>query len=866
MPNPANLLDYTAQDERIPELPLLPAGTDRATLSLAVFNPATNRTEQTPLVAGDAATTSNQVVGGPKFVRYRSSQLYGVPAGALTLDRLSPATIVPNTEATVQNPADAPLSLTELPRRYVATLVPAGTAGAVLVPAYVGAPASNKVPIVWVLQQGTTPMGPNYLPSGLLSVIYLTQDEATRAGHPEYATLEGLDPTYFYNGMVCRVDLHPAGFGIEMQLTYDDRPDARAGLLAYVDGSLQLYPKAQVDGKNAVKWTRKDSTETRTANVPLYSPTHNQYGVPPGYRVDDLMKYVFGATITFQALLPGQLPPPALATGDANWAVFVPPAPENAFVEARTVGQMQDMARGSEYKAGRLYHIIQRADAQLGYAIDDMRIRALTTSALEPTGWLMQDPSVLVNYDLATDATTPVSNGGNGYTDEQARAANAPLLAEKADKTYVDNAVQLPGVLVRQNVVVNALAPVIYTGASLADAGDALTAKGGGGVYAFIDIYRQPAILARNITLPTGTVVNGNNYIIRLDGKTISYNQAGRFFNFAAESGTMQCKFPSDQNPTEFVGGRFGSVLHIAPPNALVLHTNVLYNDAPDFVRFSGGGTFLLNGISADPLPGQIAADGTTVRRSDSVAGPAGKWPPFTNPVSDLGSQLYKATAPQYIRTADVRYTTNGGASYSAAVAAQRAGDVFSLAAPAGSPIGQLGWQVGPGYGRAPSDTLFNAVAFALPDVLRFYAGAETHIDVNGKSWQPLPASQPRFDYNGAGYPPLATVDAELYNIVFYTGSDFSINLPVANGNYRLGLVFSEPYGPLRGARTFDVRLDASGPLILANVNTYTAGSNIASYASQAIISATGGNGITLSLASTGSGPPILQCITLTTA
>ncbi|MDJ0367300.1 malectin domain-containing carbohydrate-binding protein [Hymenobacter sp. H14-R3] len=689
----------------------------------------------------------------------------------------------------------------------------------------------------------------------------------------------------------------------------------------------------------------EDARQTFVAQGPPNVPFYDE---GTEYHLNDLIQYTYGPTQQFVAQRSGLLPPPSSPIGDDTWRLSTAVTLEYATSQYILASEL--LALRGRFKAQRLYIVFNRVDASNGL-LDELRIRALSTDRLEPTGWLMQEPPVLVNYDLATDTTTAFEQGGGPggavewtqgsaykkgqfvtYTEsvylvrldiQVSNAApagypagfklvgggsigGAPQWAQGArdgltfvsdlgqvylvlravssqqpqprpaldatnylllvGKDYVDNAVQLPGVLVRQNVVVNALAPVIYTGASLADAGDALTAKGGGGVYAFIDIYRQPAILARNITLPTGTVVNGNNYIIRLDGKTISYNQAGRFFNFAAESGTMQCKFPSDQNPTEFVGGRFGSVLHIAPPNALVLHTNVLYNDAPDFVRFSGGGTFLLNGISADPLPGQIAADGTTVRRSDSVAGPAGKWPSFTSPVSDLGSQLYKATAPQYIRTADVRYTTNGGASYSAAVAAQRAGDVFSLAAPAGSPIGQLGWQVGPGYGRAPSDTLFNAVAFALPDVLRFYAGAETHIDVNGKSWQPLPASQPRFDYNGAGYPPLATVDAELYNIVFYTGSDFSINLPVANGNYRLGLVFSEPYGPLRGARTFDVRLDASGPLILANVNTYTAGSNIASYASQAIISATGGNGITLSLASTGSGPPILQCITLTTA
>jgi hypothetical protein len=93
--------------------------------------------------------TSNAIVGGPKFVRYRSSQLYGVPPDALTLDRLDAATILPGTTATVLNPADKPLTVTEDAKQYVAKAVPAGTPNAVDVPAYLNAPAGTTVPIVW---------------------------------------------------------------------------------------------------------------------------------------------------------------------------------------------------------------------------------------------------------------------------------------------------------------------------------------------------------------------------------------------------------------------------------------------------------------------------------------------------------------------------------------------------------------------------------------------------------------------------------------------------------------------------------------------------------------------------------------------
>jgi hypothetical protein len=142
--NPATML---AQDERIPGLPELPPGTDPATLTLPVYNPATDKTHQTPLRPGDGATTSNAVIGGPKFVRYLNSRTYGVPANALTLDRLAPTTIVPGTLATVDNPSDNPLNEVIPPQQYVAVVA---ESGGVLVPRYIGAASNDRVPIVWV--------------------------------------------------------------------------------------------------------------------------------------------------------------------------------------------------------------------------------------------------------------------------------------------------------------------------------------------------------------------------------------------------------------------------------------------------------------------------------------------------------------------------------------------------------------------------------------------------------------------------------------------------------------------------------------------------------------------------------------------
>lgn len=92
--------------------------------------------------------TSNAIVGGDKYVQYLSSQTYGVPADSSTLDRLASSTIIPGTEATVINPHPTQLTATAPSKYYRATIVPAGTAGAVLVPAFTGSP--DTLPIAWV--------------------------------------------------------------------------------------------------------------------------------------------------------------------------------------------------------------------------------------------------------------------------------------------------------------------------------------------------------------------------------------------------------------------------------------------------------------------------------------------------------------------------------------------------------------------------------------------------------------------------------------------------------------------------------------------------------------------------------------------
>jgi hypothetical protein len=115
------------------------------------LNQVVDKVDELVAAVNAGLATSNAIVGGPKYVRYLSSQYYNVPADALTLDRLDAATILPGNTAVVINSSATPLTDTQPSQQYVATIVADGTAGAVVVPAYTGAPAGTTVPIKWQL-------------------------------------------------------------------------------------------------------------------------------------------------------------------------------------------------------------------------------------------------------------------------------------------------------------------------------------------------------------------------------------------------------------------------------------------------------------------------------------------------------------------------------------------------------------------------------------------------------------------------------------------------------------------------------------------------------------------------------------------
>jgi len=147
-----DLVQVVTINKRIPDLNTTPATTSRRSLKVPVFNPATNKTEQTPLDTPAGTVVSNDVRGAEKFVDFTDSRYFGVPANATTLDRLDPETLVVGNWATVDNPSESPTQIRTEAKRYRAARVAAGTTGAILAYINAGNTTTEKAPVVWALE------------------------------------------------------------------------------------------------------------------------------------------------------------------------------------------------------------------------------------------------------------------------------------------------------------------------------------------------------------------------------------------------------------------------------------------------------------------------------------------------------------------------------------------------------------------------------------------------------------------------------------------------------------------------------------------------------------------------------------------
>lgn len=139
-----------AVNKRIPQLTEAPTYGGLGSLYAVVYSVITGKTHRYKMDSAQVGLVSNTIRGAAKVVRFRSSLLFGVPAGASTLDRLSPVALCVGNVATVLNPAETPTTVSKPPKRYALAIVPAGTAGAVEVAIDADPGTTATAPCKWV--------------------------------------------------------------------------------------------------------------------------------------------------------------------------------------------------------------------------------------------------------------------------------------------------------------------------------------------------------------------------------------------------------------------------------------------------------------------------------------------------------------------------------------------------------------------------------------------------------------------------------------------------------------------------------------------------------------------------------------------
>lgn len=152
-----------------------------------------------------------------------------------------------------------------------------------------------------------------------------------------------------------------------------------------------------------------ESAAVVAANVPVYSPTFNALGSPPGYPVGFLVRYtppggVEGYAYSKKA---GQLPAPTFVSMDVNWRQTIKPVPAAQFVVTGTYAQLiQDLYANGNLPENRQLRISGRPDGL------DIILWSIDRATLDLTRVFTLDASqqgaeaVRVDYDVTADTWT----------------------------------------------------------------------------------------------------------------------------------------------------------------------------------------------------------------------------------------------------------------------------------------------------------------------------------------------------------------------------------------------------------------------------------------------------------------------------
>jgi len=179
---------------------------------------------------------------------------------------------------------------------------------------------------------------------------------------------------------------------------------------------------------------RKFAANIRATFVALAAVNVPDYELGRYYTAGFLIRHSFaGATAVFlEATGDGLLPAPTAAAGDDNWRAALSPASGPGLSQVGTVEALR-RAQGS-WEPNRLYIITNRVAPGTGQALPDALVRALSSSELEPEGYIIDATALVpaparVRYDLATDTAGPVPPPIDAYS----KLENNALLNQKAD-------------------------------------------------------------------------------------------------------------------------------------------------------------------------------------------------------------------------------------------------------------------------------------------------------------------------------------------------------------------------------------------------------------------------------------------------
>ena len=251
--------------------------------------------------------------------------------------------------------------------------------------------------------------GPNQENSLWKAVRFMTRAEAVAAA-TDGEVFEELDFTTCCLFTSVWVEFYrptptsPVEYGVVLRAAYDGGPNPKYRIQRTAGFAEPILLPA--------KFVKADSAAGRQANIPFYKAGTD-------YAVADAVQFTNGPTLVYLAKQAGKLPAPSAVAGDAYWEPTVPAVAEVDFAQLVTVLQARQLAATGTFKVGRLYILSQRVDTS-NAALDDVRIRALTTSELEPEGYEMRGPGqqTRMAYDLARDETTELAAPAAGSSSQ----------------------------------------------------------------------------------------------------------------------------------------------------------------------------------------------------------------------------------------------------------------------------------------------------------------------------------------------------------------------------------------------------------------------------------------------------------------